>query len=217
MVVLSNGDWLFPMYYSLMATGHGDDYTVVRVSADQGENWDEYPVPDSRGRVHASVLELEPGHLVAFMRSRAADRIYFSRSTDYGRVWTVPERTMLPNNNASIQALKLANGNIAIVFNNVSASDDPKGTIWPRQRYPLTVALSQDQGRTWPYMRNIDTGDDFAGQKNEMLNRRYAYPSIIQTRDGLIHIGYSYRGRQCIKYVQITEQWIVDGLDFLYA
>ena len=217
MAVMSNGDWLFPMYYSLEAAGHSDDYTVMWVSEDQGETWDEYPVPQSRGRVHASVIELSNGRLVAFFRSRAADRIYVSRSADYGRTWTAPERTELPNNNASIQALKLASGNIALIFNNVSAGDDPTQTIWPRERYPVTVAISEDEGETWPYMRHIDTGDDFCGAGNRHLNRRCAYPCLLQTRDGAIHIAYSYRGRQCIKYVRISEEWIREQRDFLYA
>lgn len=217
MVVLSNGDWLFPMYYSLKAAGHGDDHTVMRISEDQGETWQEYPVPQSRGRVHASVVELSSGRLVAFFRSRAADRVYVSRSADYGRTWTVPERTALPNNNASIQALKLTSGNIALIFNRSSANDDPDKTVWPRQRYPVTVAISEDGGETWPYMRHVDTGDDFCGEENLHLNRRCAYPCLLQTRDGAIHIGYSYRNRQCIQYVRTTEDWIRDQHDLLFA
>jgi predicted neuraminidase len=217
MLVMSNGDWLFPMYYSLKAAGHGDDYTVMRISTDEGQIWEEYPVPDSRGRVHASVVEREDGGLVAFFRSRAADRIYISHSEDYGRTWTPPQRTVLPNNNASIQVLKLTSGNLALIFNRASSgNDDPHATVWPRERYPVTVALSEDGGGTWPYQRHVDTGDDFAGEASEHLNRRCAYPCIIQTRDGMIHIGYSYRGRQCIKYVRISEEWIRGQLDSLY-
>ena len=217
MVVLSNGDWLFPMYYSLKAAGHGDDYSVMRISEDQGQTWQEYPVPESRGRVHASVVELSEGRLAAFFRSRAADRIYVSRSTDYGRTWTVPERTLLPNNNASIQASKLQSGNLAIIFNQFSGSDDPNQTVWPRRRYPVTVALSADGGETWPYMRHVDTGDDFCGEENVHLNRRCGYPCLLQSRDGAIHIGYSYRGRQCIKHVRISEDWIRDQRDLLFS
>jgi predicted neuraminidase len=217
MVVMGNGDWLFPMYYSLEAAGHGNDYTVMLISEDQGATWGEYPVPQSRGRVHASVVELAEGRLVAFYRSRAADRIYVSQSADYGRTWTVPERTALPSNNASIQARKLDSGKIALIYNNVSANDDPDKTVWPRQRYPVTVAISEDEGETWPYMRHVDTGDDFCGAANVHLNRRCAYPCLLQTRDGAIHIGYSYRNRQCIKYVRITEDWIRDRHDLLFA
>jgi len=218
MLVMSNGDWLFPMYYSLPGKGHGNDHTVMQISSDQGSTWTEYPVPKSRGRVHASVLEIADGQLVSFFRSRAADRIYVSRSEDYGRTWTVPERTELSNNNASIQALKLQSGNIILIFNNFSANDaDPDATIWPPQRYPVTVALSEDNGHTWPYMRHVDTSDNFCGEKNQHLNRRCAYPSLMQTKDGAIHMAYSYRGRQCIKYLRVTENWFREQLDYLYT
>ena len=216
MVVMENGDWIFPMYYSLPGDGHGDDHTLMRISEDQGQTWSEHPVPQSRGRVHASVVEFGRGRLVAFFRSRAADRIYISRSSDYGRTWTAPVRTVLPNNNASIQATGLTSGHIAIVFDNVSVNEDPTKTIWPPERYPLTVAISEDEGETWPYMRHVDTSDDFCGDKNRHLNRKVAYPCILQTRDGLIHIAYSYRNRQCIKYVRISERWIRDQVDVVF-
>lgn len=215
-VATSSGEWLFPMYYSLNAAGHGEDYSVVQVSRDQGKTWTEHPVPESRGRVQMSVVEIVAGRLVAFFRSRAADRIYVSRSSDFGRTWTAPERTALPNNNASIQALRLQSGRIALIHNHFSANEDPTATVWPRRRYPVTVAVSEDGGETFPWMRHVDAGDGFAGERNESLNRRCAYPCIIQTRDGLVHMAYSYRGRQCIKYVRVSEDWFLDGLDTLY-
>jgi predicted neuraminidase len=70
------------------------------------------------------VLELEPGQLIAFFRSRRADNICVSHSPDYGRTWTEPERTVLPNNNSSIQAIKLAGGAIAVVFNHAGSGGD---------------------------------------------------------------------------------------------
>jgi predicted neuraminidase len=210
-IVMSNGEWLLPMYYSIRdEAAHGADYTVIQISSDQGQTWREHPVPHSRGRVHASVIELEAGRLLAFFRSRAADRIYISRADDYGRTWSVPQRTALPNNNASIQALHLANGHIALVYNAYSANDDATRTLWPRRRYPLAIALSEDGGRAWPYQRHIDPSDGFCGPANQDLNRRCAYPSILQTPDSRLHVAYSYRGRQCIKYVRFDETWVRD-------
>lgn len=212
-LVMSNGEWLFPFYYSLLdeAGGHGNDYSVMQISGDRGQTWQECAVPGSRGRVHASVVETAPGQILAFFRSRAADRIYQSRSVDYGRTWSRPTATALPNNNASIRALKLHSGALALIFNHFSAQDeDPERTVWPRRRWPLTVALSDDDGATWPLMRHVDTGDDFCGTANEAINRRLGYPCLIQTRDGMLHVAYSYRDRQCIKYVRFAETWIRD-------
>jgi len=214
LLVMSNGEWLFPMYFSLPTAGYGDDHCVVRISADGFATWQQFAVPECRGRVQMSAVELAAGRLVAFFRSRAADRIYISRSADYGRTWTPPKRTTLPNNNASIQARKLQSGRIAIVFNHASANDDPAKTVWPAERYPVTIALSEDGGETWPFMRHIDTGDDFAGPANRHLNRRCGYPSLLQTYDGMIHVAYSYRPRQCIKYVRFGEAWVRDQMDY---
>ncbi|WP_328586112.1 exo-alpha-sialidase, partial [Pseudomonas ficuserectae] len=50
-------------------------------------------------------------------RSRWADFIYSSRSIDRGRSWSAPTPTELPNNNSSIQFVKLATDELALVYN----------------------------------------------------------------------------------------------------
>ncbi len=209
---LSNGEWLFPMWYSQPEEDankpqYGGDYSVVQISGDQGKTWTEYEVPDSKRRVHMSVVESRPGHLVAFFRSRSADRIYRSFSEDFGRTWTVPTALALPNNNASIQAIRLQSGAVAMIFNYCKGGDDPDAVVWGAPRVPVVVALTYDDGDTFPYMRAIEPGDGFFG---EYLGRNhtYHYPCIMQSRDGKIHICYTHYGRACIMYHQIDEDWI---------
>jgi predicted neuraminidase len=147
--VLSNGDWIFPMYYSLpgetSGQQYGNDFSVVLVSSDKGTTWKEYPVSQSKGRVHMSIIELFPGKCISFFRSRAADRIYKSVSVDNGKNWTIPTVTCLPNNNASIHSIKLYDGNIALIYNSFSAGSNPNVTIWPGLRYSISVAISKDE------------------------------------------------------------------------
>ncbi|WP_065079042.1 sialidase family protein [Clostridium ragsdalei] len=243
-VVLDNSDWLVPVFHCNTPKGKkwtGDyDYSAVKISSDEGKTWKEYEVPNSLGCVHMNVEKLSDGTLVALYRSRWADNIYISHSKDNGVTWESPVPTKLPNNNSSIQFTKLNNGHLALVFNNMNADkctqrraslydeiekdvqndvqekvqDGRKTAFWGAPRAPLTIAISEDEGKTWPYMRNIEVGDGFCMTNNskEKLNREYSYPSIKQTPDDRIHVTFTYF-RQNIKYVCISEGWIKRGDD----
>lgn len=241
-VVLDNREWLIPVFHCHTREGEkwvgNYDTSAVMISADQGKHWQEFAVPASLGCVHMNVEKMPDGSLLALFRSRWADFIYTSRSTDNGRHWTEPVPTELPNNNSSIQFVRLRNNHLAIVFNNISAKqaterraslydeiedDTPEGAakveakpvegmrtaFWGTPRAPMTVAISEDGGKTWPYKRNLEVGDGYCMSNNseKQLNREFSYPSIKQGADGAIHIAYTYY-RQYIKYVRIEEDWI---------
>ena len=106
-------------------------------------------IPESRGRVHGNVIELEPGKLVCLLRSRAADHIYRSESNDNGenmeRAGTHPAAQQ---QTPVISAIKLQSGALAIIYNDVSFNEDGSRTVWPDQRCPVAMALSEDGGKT---------------------------------------------------------------------
>ena len=126
--VLDNGDIVLPIFYCHSRPGEkwvgSHDTSAVRISSDGGETWQEYEVPDSTGCVHMNVAQLRDGTLLALYRSRWADSIYISRSSDRGRTWSAPEPSGLPNNNSSIQFARLANGHLALVFNDINGEGD---------------------------------------------------------------------------------------------
>jgi len=241
-VVLDNGDWLLPVYYCRTTPGRkwvgDDDSSAVRISSDRGRTWREVEVPNSIACVHMSVEQLDDGSLLALFRSRWADNIYESRSHDRGRSWSTPVPTVLPNNNSSIQFTRLANGHLALVFNDVNASaatarrtslydeiedesapapDGPervaegRTAFWGTPRAPMTLAISKDDGRSW-IKRDIEVGDGYCMTNNsrDRSNRELSYPSIKQTGDGAIHVAYTHF-RQVIKYVRVTEEWVSSG------
>lgn len=207
--VLSNGRWIFNNFLcALDNTNLGSDYTVIQVSDDQGQTWRGVEIPNSRGRVHGNIVELAPGELICLLRSRAADCIYRSESHDNGESWSEPVPTPLRNNNASITALRLQSGAIAVIYNDVSFNTDNTLTVWPDQRCPVAIAISEDGGKTWPWRRIVEHGEGFIGPWNDINNRRYEYPCMIQGRDGRIHAAYAWGRRIRIKYVCVDEAWI---------
>lgn len=240
--VLDNGNWLLPVFYCRTQPGEkwvgNDDISAVKISSDQGKTWRDVEVPHSQGCVHMNITSLQDGMLVALFRSRWADNIYYSQSVDNGESWSAPEPTELPNNNSSIQVTTLANGELALVFNAMSAAgalerrtslydeiDDgdnsrkePKVTsgrtaFWGAPRAPMTVAISADDGKSWPWQRNLDEGDGYCMTNNSLdkRNREFSYPSIKQGADGTLHIAYTWF-RQAIKYVHISPEWVKESV-----
>lgn len=209
--VLSNGRWIFGNWICFSdKSRNGSDITVMQISDDQGKSWRAVKVPDSMGRVHANIVEIGHGKLIALFRSRSADNIFLSASEDYGDSWNEPKRTELRNNNASISAVKLQSKAICLVYNDVGYNDGHiiSGAVWPDQRCPVTIALSDDGAATWPFRRVVEAGEGFVGPWNDINNKRYEYPVVMQSRSGKIHIAYSWGSRQNIKYVCVDEKWI---------
>lgn len=208
MVLMPGGGWLLPMY---MATGKNGafNYSIVRISHDGGRTWSTCRIPHSDGLVQPGVVRLPDDHYVAFLRSRAATWIYRSTSID-GCRWTPPVRTALPNNDASIQAAMLADGHIVLAFNN-SPRARVKGKLRPGPRKPVTLAISADGGKTWPWVRNVETGRPWATtalEKEKLPGREaYSYPTVTQDPDGKIDLAFTYR-RETIKFMRLPESWI---------
>jgi len=198
-------EWLLPMYYTPDGfLGHATQYSTVQRSSDGGKSWTEYVMAGTMGRcVQPTVVRLRSGILRAWFRSRDADFIYTSDSSDDGFTWSHPVATKLPNNNSGIQAAMLQSGTVIMVFNNYQGSD---------ARFPLTVGLSPDEGDTWPHLRDLEPAQDSGEQEADYdeMHGEYSYPSVIQSRDGEIHISYTFR-RESIRYARISEDWVKKG------
>lgn len=206
--VLASGRWIFANWLcSDSASGLAGDPTAFQISDDQGCTWRTVEMPGSNGRVHANVVELAPGRLAAFMRSRAADFIYRSESLDDGNTWSEPVPTVLPNNNSSISAVKLQSGRIAVAYNPThTPAPQPGMAAWPGLRCPVAVALSEDGGLTWPMIRHMELGEGFVGSENSTNNRQYEYPYLMQASDGRLHLAFAYQNRRGVKWMTFSEQ-----------
>ncbi len=205
-----DGYFLLPIYRSLETGGaFGHDHSEVLLLDPHGNPTDQiFDVPNSTGRVHGSiVLSADRTILLQFFRSRLADRIYCSKGNLEGNSWSEPEPINLPNNNSSIQACRLSNGMLAMIYNRFALEEEPINpkewgdANWPRTRWPLSIAISEDDGNSWPWCRDIDSGLGFCGAANWHLNGQLAYPTLIEGLPGQLHIAYSWAARAAIRYL----------------
>jgi predicted neuraminidase len=144
------------------------------------------------GFVSNGVVVTGPGKLTGALSpapgSGGAKNIWFAVSADNGASWSKPTISGLNNPGGSVALLRLENGHLVASFN-----DHP---LWLT---PLTVAVSTDGGQSWPYRRNIETG--------QWDNRD---PCLLQTRDGSIHLVYVSRNIH-LKHVTFSESWVMEN------
>lgn len=151
------------------------------ISRDNARSWTKVvPSAPSTGpeidAIQPSILVHPDGRLEAIGRTRSG-RLFETWSADRGATWSALALTSLPNPNAGTDAVTLQDGRHLLVYN-------PSTTA----RTPLVVALSRD-AREW---RVLSVLEDSPGE--------YSYPAVIQSRDGLVHVTYTWR-RERIKHV----------------
>ncbi len=181
-VLLKNGTLLSPT----STEGSGGWLVHFEATPDFGKTWTmTAPVPNgaTQGAIQPSILTYKDGRLQALCRSR--DRaILETWSMDQGKTWSPLTKTTLPNNNSGTDAVTLADGRQLLVYNHVL----PPGTLAKGPRTPLNVAVSKD-GKTWYAVAILE----------DSPISQYSYPSVIQTKDGLVHFVYTWR-RKSIKH-----------------
>lgn len=146
------------------------------LSEDGGQTFRAMPLVDQPSDIKAiqpSILIHSQQRLQAIGRTQKNKRLFQVWSEDGGRTWGRMSLTELPNCNSGTDAVTLSDGRHLLVYNH---SDTEK------VRYPLNIALSKD-GTKWQAACTIES--EPPGQ--------YSYPAAIQTRDGLVHIAYTWK------------------------
>lgn len=183
-ILLSDGRWLAPA-----STELGGWRCFMDRSTDGGQTWTraaDIEIPEGLikglGAIQPTLWESQPGKVHALMRTTGG-WVIRSDSEDYGTTWSRAYKTDLPNNNSGIDALKLEDGRVLLVYN-------PVGKNWGG-RSPLTLAMSSDNGATWTRIADLE---------NEP-KCEFSYPAIVRTAKG-VAISYTWK-RQRIRAWQI--------------
>jgi len=180
-------------------------------SEDSGRTWEiirPAPATPEFNSIQPSILTHADGRLQLLCRSKE-QTITTSWSSDGGRTWSPLRSSGLFNPNSGSDAASLADGRQVLIYNRRDtaggAPRNPKAHAlggaanaatdahedWG-VRWPLNLAMSRD-GEHWETILTLE---------DEPRPHGYAYPAVIQTHDGLIHITYTWN-REKIKHVVV--------------
>ncbi|WP_291788182.1 sialidase family protein [Cecembia sp.] len=185
-LVLSNGVWLAPASIEKDKVWNA----FVDVSEDKGETWTksdtlllDRKLITGEGVIQPSLWESSTGNVHMLLRT-SAGKIGRSDSFDYGRTWSVLSLTDLPNNNSGIDIAQIQGNTLALAYN-------PVGKNWG-PRYPMSLAISTDNGKSWTVKMDIEEGED---------DNEFSYPSLIY-EEGYLVLCYTWN-RTNIRFVKI--------------
>ncbi len=168
----------------------------IERSTDDGRTWVKHgPIvgPDAgpsaatpanadgtNGIIQPVVIELRPGHLRLYARATEnIGHVVAADSTDDGATWTGMHALAMLNPNSGIDAIKLRDGRMVMIYNDTAHG-----------RTPLNLAVSRDG----EHFRNFAALESAPGE--------YSYPAIIQERDGSLAATYTWQ-RTRIRFAHI--------------
>ncbi len=202
--VLDDRRLIVPLY------SDGFSFSLMALTDDWGKTWKTSTPLVGGGNIQPSIVRKKDGTLFTLMRDNGPPpkRLHKSESRDRGETWLPVTDSDLPNPGSGAEVISLRNGHWVLIYNDTE-----------RARNSLAVAISDDEGQTWKWKRQLeyDPPGPEAGA--------YHYPSIMQARDGTLHASYSYHlnrkdvekdaegnlRRKTIKHAHFNEEWVMAG------
>lgn len=190
-----DGSIALPYYHQLLRRWPG----VLRIAPD-GTVVDAIRIEAPWPLIQPWIVPTDFTHAIALMRwsSRIPGNVAMSRTDDAGRHWSAPERTAVMHRDSAVAAVRLSDGSLLAVYNNV-----------PWDRRQLALVRSADDvhwSRLWPIESDHAPDAWFA--------REYSYPFMLQTSDGMIHVFYTWR-RLRIAHLAFNESWVFQNAQLM--
>jgi predicted neuraminidase len=198
-IVLHDGHYLLPLYFE---SGHNTEFTSPESSGlflnydPKKREWKQTgKIRSPTGNIQPVPVEVNPSFLIAYVRRGGNFEpttngwLIRAESHDGGWTWSPGVNTAFKNPNAAVDFIKLRNGNLLLLYNDSM-----------NERTPLTIAISADADKTWPWRRNVAEGP-----------YDYAYPMAVETHDGKIHLIFTSHERTIVNHAVLDEEWIKQG------
>ncbi len=198
MIQLQDGSVVFTS--QMMLHNPGRHAVVTYASPDQGASWKRSNIIDlggighHDGAIEASLVQRRDDSLWMLMRTNWG-RLWQAESNDMGRTWRPIGPTQLSASSAPPILERLASGRLFLAWNRfhwAETKDYPaaggdqqwSGTRTSNNRQELSIAFSDDDGRTWSKPIVIATVKPT--DKGVYPRKEISYPYVFERRPGEI-------------------------------
>jgi predicted neuraminidase len=141
----------------------------------------------STGLIQPVLVALGGDQVLMMLRDTSSRRsLRTAVSSDNGWTWPTPSPSSLPNPDAPVDALRLADGRILLAYNHASSG-----------RESLGLSISSDDGRTWKKHAELERETE----------KEFSYPQLTQGPGGIIHLTYTWK-RERIGHITFNAAWL---------
>ena len=201
-IKMSNGETLFPIYFTSVIDGFGEKYkkmgdsdfwkgtrhsSGVVISSDGGKSYTPYG--NFIGKKHLwepNCVEIENGHIIMFMRDSFSPYVNKAESFDYGKTWKHSGVTEIPNADTKLTLFKIKNTLFLVI--NANPSLEYSG------RTDLQIMRSND-GIAWEFVTYVD---EKCGH--------YFYPHVaVDEKNEKVYLAYENGCKQLINCYDFCE------------
>ncbi len=223
---LSTGRILIPFGHrktpeEKFAYNTGAGYTTVLYSNDNGRSWQlsgskltspcyENYNGNNYGAIEPTILELKDGRVWMLMRTQTGF-LYESFSED-GIHWSEARASRFYSPSAPCALVRLADGKIALFWNNCQKPARINGKGLYAGRDALHAAVSYDEGKSWQGFREVYRDPYRNESPPRQGDRGTAYPGAVVNEEGSIVLvtGQGNRRTEMI----IDPQWLVQTYQY---
>ena len=189
-IQMDGGRILVPLSYLDEERADGLFVSRVVYSDDGGETWgisNDCPVGGGgdfieSGSIEPVVVQFPSG--MVWMVIRTTLGYFWESFSNDGAIWTPPQPTRIVASNAPGGVLRLADGRIVLIWNNIYGEPFRHGHI-SYARHTLHGAISNDEAQTWSPPKVV-------GQRrpDEGISTMLRYPFLCQASDGAVVLSH---------------------------
>lgn len=198
MIQLADGTVVFTS--QMLLHNPGRHAVVTYASQDDGKSWTRSNIIDlggighHDGAIESTIVEREDHSILMLMRTNWG-KLWRSESLDSGKTWRPIGPSNLDASNTPAILERLASGRIFIAWNRYffAGTDDfppyggdfqSTGTVTSGNRQELSIAFSDDDGKTWSEPEIV--GTVLPGADGNYPRKEITYPYVFERRPGEI-------------------------------